>query len=131
MGYDLEFKYVKGKDLLIADALSRSQTTNLNRSKSEQEIETTGLVIEDQSVISHLRDIAEETAKDSVLQSLIHHISEGWTISKRHVPAEIRPFWTIKDELSFSDGIEYRGDRIVVPADCETASSAHGYRVYP
>ena len=110
MGYDLEFKYVKGKDLLIADALSRSQTTNLTRSKSEQEIETTGLVIEDQSVTSHLRDIAEETAKDSVLQSVIHHISEGWTISK------IRPLWTIKDELSFSDAIVYRGDRIVVPA---------------
>ena len=41
MGYDLEFKYVKGKDLLIADALSRSPTMNQNRSKIEQEIETT------------------------------------------------------------------------------------------
>ena len=47
MGYD---KYVKGKDLLIADALSRSQTTNQNRSKMEQEIETTRLVHEDQSL---------------------------------------------------------------------------------
>ena len=37
-------KYVKGKDPLIADALSRSQTTNQNRSKMEQEIETTRLV---------------------------------------------------------------------------------------
>ena len=116
MGYDLEFKYVKGKDLFIADVLSRSQTTNLNRSKSEQEIETTGLVIEDQSVTSYLSEIAEETAKDSVLQSVIHHISEGWTIGKRHLPAEILPFWTVKDELSFSDGVVYRGDRIVVPA---------------
>ena len=47
MEYD---KYVKGKDLLIADALSRSQTTNQNRSKIEQEIETTRLVHEDQSL---------------------------------------------------------------------------------
>ena len=47
MGYD---KYVKGKDLLIADALSRSQTTNQKRSKIEQEIETTRLVHEDQSL---------------------------------------------------------------------------------
>ena len=37
----------EGKDLLIADALSRSHTTNHTRSKSEEEIETTGLVIED------------------------------------------------------------------------------------
>ena len=47
MGYD---KYVKGKDLLIADALSRSQTTNQDRSKIEKEIETTRLVHEDQSL---------------------------------------------------------------------------------
>ena len=36
MGYDKQ--YVKEKDLLIADALSRSQTTKHNRSKMEQEI---------------------------------------------------------------------------------------------
>ena len=29
MGYDLEFKYIKGKDLLIADALSISHTITL------------------------------------------------------------------------------------------------------
>ena len=47
MGYD---KYVKDKDLLIVDALSRSETTNQNRSKMEQEIETNRLVHEDQSL---------------------------------------------------------------------------------
>ena len=47
MGYD---KYVKDKDLLIGDALSRSQTTNHNRSKMEREIETTRLLHEDQSL---------------------------------------------------------------------------------
>ena len=46
-GYD---KYVKGKDLLIADALSRFQTTNQKRSKMEQEIERTRLVHEGQSL---------------------------------------------------------------------------------
>ena len=58
MGYDFDFKYIKGKDLLIADALSRSHTTNHTRSQSEEEIETIGLVIQDQSVTSHLREIA-------------------------------------------------------------------------
>ena len=57
------------------DALSRSHTTNHIRSQSEEEIETIGLVIQDESVTSHLKEIAEETAKDNVLQSVIHHIS--------------------------------------------------------
>ena len=33
MGYDLDFKYIKGKHLLIADALSRSHTTNHTRTR--------------------------------------------------------------------------------------------------
>ena len=57
MGYDVEFKYVKGKDLFIADALSRSQPTNQHRSKIEQEIETTRLVHEEQSVTSNFVEI--------------------------------------------------------------------------
>ena len=80
-------KYVKGKELLIADSLSRSQTTNQNRSKIEEEIETKRLVHEDQSSKSHLAEIAEATAKDAVLQSVIlHHISMGWKSSEPNVP---------------------------------------------
>ena len=63
MGYDLEFKYVKGKDLLIADALSRSPTMNQNRSKIEQEIETTQLFTEDPRVTSSLNEIAGKQPK--------------------------------------------------------------------
>ena len=116
LGYDLDFKYIKGKDLLIADALSRSHATNHTRSQSEEEIETIGLFIQDQSVTCHLNEIAEETAKDKVLQSVIHHISENWSISKRRLPMDVLPFWSCKDQLSFNDDILYRGDRIVVPA---------------
>ena len=36
MGYDFDFKYIKGKDLLIADALSRSHTTNHTRSRERR-----------------------------------------------------------------------------------------------
>ena len=99
MGYDLDFMYIKGKDLLIADALSRSHMTNHTRSQSEEEIE-----------------ISEATATDKILQSVISLISENCPISKRSLPTEVLPFWSIKDQLSFHDGIIYKGDRIVVPA---------------
>ena len=104
MGCDLEFNYVKGKDLLTADALSRSPTMNPNRSKIEQEIETTRRLT-DPRVTSSLSEIAEETAQGDVLQSVIRHIFEGWKTNKRHIPIQILQFWSVKDELSFSDGI--------------------------
>ena len=106
---NFEFKFVKGKDL-IADALSRSQTTSQNRSTFEHGIETTRVVHEDQSA-----EIAEATADDTELQSVVHHISKGWTNIKRNVPVAILSYWSIKDELSVSGRIVYKNDRIVVP----------------
>ena len=35
---------------------------------------------------------------------------------KRNVPVEILPYWSVKYELSFSDAIVYRNDRILVSA---------------
>ena len=67
MGYDVEFKYVKGKDLFIADALSRSQPTNQHRSKIEQEIETTRLFHEEPSLTSNFVEIARSHCKGHCL----------------------------------------------------------------
>ena len=39
-----------------------------------------------------------------------------WTWYKRNVPVEILPYWSVKYELSFSDAIVYRNDRILVSA---------------
>ena len=60
--YDFEFNYVKGKDLIISDSLSSSQTTNQKRNKMEHVIELTRQVNEDPNVLSHSGEIAEETA---------------------------------------------------------------------
>ena len=53
-------KFVKGKDLLIADALSRSQTTGQKGSKFEHEIEATRVVHEDQSVTISLAEMQRQ-----------------------------------------------------------------------
>ena len=84
MGYDLEFKYVKGTEITSFGSLAHP-TANQTRNKSEEEIETTGMVIEDQSVTSRLSEIADDTAKES--------LSENWSISKRHLAVELLSFF--------------------------------------
>ena len=64
--------------LLAAPLLRRSHMTNHTHSQSEEEIETIRLVIQDQSVTS--LEISKTIAKDNVLQSVIHLISENWFI---------------------------------------------------
>ena len=43
-------------------------------------------------------------------------IKRGWPNDKRPVPAEIRPFFHWRDELTVENGIVYKGSRCVVPA---------------
>ena len=47
---------------------------------------------------------------------LVIHKSICWALCKRNVPVEILPYWSVKYELSFSNGIVYRNDRILVTA---------------
>ena len=67
-------------------------------------------------ITSHLAEISEATEQDTDLQFIIHHISICWTLYKRNVPVEILLYWSVKYELSFSDEIVYRNDRILVLA---------------
>ena len=70
-----------------------------------------------ESYMSHTRssEIREETWKDKVLKSLMDTIATGWNNKKSNVPKSILPFWNVKTELSVSDEIIFRGDRIVLP----------------
>ena len=63
-----------------------------------------------------MAEISEVTEQDTDLQFIIHHKSICWTLYKRNVPVEILPHWSVKCELSFSDAIVYRNDRILVSA---------------
>ena len=47
---------------------------------------------------------------------LVIHKSICWALCKRNAPVEILPYWSVKYELSFSNGIVYRNDRILVTA---------------
>lgn len=135
---DFEIKFVKGKDLLIADALSRSQTTSQNRCKFEHEIEATWVVHEDQSVTSSLAEIAEATAHDTELQSvhIVHHISKGWTNTKRNVPLKFdllehqgrtvgQCLYCLQERSHRSSGGPQEDTH------CQTTSRAYGYRINP
>ena len=48
--------------------------------------------------------------------SIILMIKSGWPSNKWSVPAEIRPFFHCRDELTVENGIAYKGSRCVVPA---------------
>ena len=53
---------------------------------------------------------------DDVIQTLIGLIVNGFPISKKDLPAQVRQFWEARDHLNVFDGVVLYSDRIVIPS---------------
>ena len=113
--YDVEIHYKPGPKMYLADTLSRAYLPTTARSPAEEETERIHAV--DFLPISEpqLAEIQRETAADSVLQSLIQVILQGWSDQKEALPSELHPYFTVRDELTAQDGILFKGLRCVIP----------------
>ena len=54
-------------------------------------------------------------------------VQQGWPHSKSQVPVEAQPYFTSHNELSVQDGLVFKGQRIIIPADLrqETTRKLH------
>ena len=111
--YRLNLIYRPGKTN-PADYLSRHvRWASIPKGKSWLDDQTYNVVIH--AVHSYgliLDELKEETSRDECLQKVINAITTGkWdTIHKEH-----SSYWNIRDELSVSEGLVIRGERIVIP----------------
>lgn len=105
--YDLQLDYRPGKELLVADTLSRA-FDNSETSSELDEMVHVNLIRKNCSVSDEMWTvIARATAEDATLQKVMQAITRGWS-----VPA---PYSQYVDELSVVDGILFKGSKIVVP----------------
>ena len=110
--YDMEKKYVPGKDIPLADALSRISPWPGDT--------IDGLDVSVHKLHLHLNatqvdQIKKEIAKDEVLLSLRAVITQGWPITRSECPSHLHAYWNYRDELTVADGIILKGTRILVP----------------
>ena len=112
--YDVEIKYVPGKDIPLADALSRislcpgDTTDGLDVSVHELHLHLNASP-------TRINQIKRETAKDEVLLSLRAVITQGWPDTRSECPPHLHAYWNYRDELTVADGIILKGTRILVP----------------
>ena len=112
--YDAQIKYVPGKDIPVADALSRISSC------SGEDVQ--GLDVSLHEVHLHLNasplrvsQIQDETAKDTALSALREIIMHGWPEKRSDCPAYLHAYWNYRDELTVSNGLILKGTRIVIP----------------
>ena len=124
--YDIEVIYQPGSTLHIADLLSRSHLPTKPDPNSE-EFEHVNMAQFPPIPDERLTEIKVETEADATLQLLKETILQGWPDNKEHVPPQIFPYFSTRDELFMQDGLVFRGERHKKQA----AHIAHGCRIMP
>ena len=111
--YQVNVQYKPGKEMYIADALSRAYLPVT--SSSDKEIEAQ--VISNLPVSNEkLEEFRKETTNDVTLTKLIETVLNGWPETKSQAAQEIRAYWNFREEISVVNGVLYKGERLIVPA---------------
>ena len=107
--YDLQILFKPGKEMLLADGLSRLPST-----------EDSHIGLDLQVHLVHfgagkLQELKEETGRDPTLTDLRDVIVTGWPNTRKGLPPSLRQFWSYRDELSVEDGLILKGERVIIP----------------
>ncbi|KAK3744564.1 hypothetical protein QZH41_003505 [Actinostola sp. cb2023] len=112
--YNFEVSYERGRNIHLADALSRAYLPSTEH-PSGVEFE----VVNNASCLSmsseRIQGIRIATEADESLQILMEIILRGWPEERKILPAQATPYFSIRDELTVQDGLIFRGQRVVVP----------------
>ncbi|KAK3091320.1 hypothetical protein FSP39_018897 [Pinctada imbricata] len=109
--YNIEFQYLKGEKLVIADTLSRAFLQEDQDDRPRIFMSTVNEDISDE----RLDEIREATRNDFSMRKLINTIENGWPDNKSDVPIACAPYFNARDLLSIHDGLVVRGEAIVIP----------------
>ncbi|KAF7257379.1 hypothetical protein EG68_08998 [Paragonimus skrjabini miyazakii] len=109
--YNFEIGYTPGKNMVLADTLSRAPlaTEEDNCTRYEQ----VHLTLAESD--SRLPRIRQTFADDEEMEKLEEQIRNGWPDNARQVGEIIRPYFKVRDELTTENGLVFRGERLVIP----------------
>ena len=112
--YSINLVYRYGKQLVIADTLSRAYLPDQFDSRTSLEFEVN--VVSTLPISKpKLNQLQSMTQCDSDLQQLVQITQKGWPDHKSKVPSQCLPYWSFREQISFSDGILFKGEKIIIP----------------
>ncbi|KAI8511855.1 hypothetical protein Bbelb_109550 [Branchiostoma belcheri] len=113
--YDLVVQHRPGKDIPVADALSRLYLEETD-DRSETFEAQVHMVKSNLPVSSRrMEEVRRETREDSQLVTLKGTIKEGWPDTKDKCDPQIAEYWNHRDELTVHDDVIFKGQKILVP----------------
>lgn len=123
MRYDYKIYYSPGKELVIADALSRNFSSNSDKpTDSELTAETEAhvrLLVQSVEIKTYFLDeIRSEQSKDPLLSKIKQFTENGWP-NKNQLDENLAAYFQYRFEISFSQGLLLRNTRIIIPSSLQ------------
>ena len=117
--YDLNIEFLRGKENVIADALSRVcllQSTHPRTIVSNIDVIPVHHITRSAPVSkTRLQELRLATLSDPTLTSLTKTVHDGWPQSRKDCPEQLLDFWSFRQEISQEDGLLYKSHRLLVP----------------
>jgi hypothetical protein len=117
--YSIDIEFVPGKNMYIADTLSRAYSDPPRSTPSVEdedvELRVHSLVAQLPLSDSRVKQFRDAVAQDEVLQSIIAIYRDGWPVHKWQLPAHVRPYWPIHEDIYEVEGLLFVGDKLLVP----------------
>ena len=140
--YPLQVHYKPGPQMFLSDTLSRASLPNDQTAAEMPEYLIYSLQKEEDLMLEiadtnnddaifvtdqRLEKVRQETARDITLQTLMSIIHAGWPNDKNKTPLAVRTYWPYRDELVASNGLVFRGTRLIIPTNmrAEMVKRAH------
>ena len=114
--YNLRINYKKGKEMSLADTLSRAYLPEVNSCHLSQELEDIDHRILLPVSKARWQQIKHASADDPVLQQLRQTIQNGWPGTRKEIPEFLYPYFDFRDELTVQGDLVFKGQQLVVPA---------------
>ena len=118
--------YNKGKDIPVADALSRvtpmDPEDNIKLPIIAVNLITAHILLSahPQDTFSRKLDrLRKSTAQDNQLTRLSHYINTGFPCEKKNLPTDLQEYWNYQDTLSIKNELLTCGSRIIVPHEMQ------------
>ena len=113
--YSLKVRYKKGKEMHLADTLSRAYLPEVNACNFTRELEE----IDHRSWMPVTKErwqqLNNAATDDPVQQRLRTVIRQGWPDSRADTPERIQPYFDVRDALTVQDELIFKGQLLVVP----------------
>ena len=118
--YDLNVYYVKGKDLVLADMLSRAHVDH-KPTDDQQELEhdcdilISSVVSNVNCSVGMMEKLKQATADDQTLSATRQYIENGWPTEQNRCNKFAKVYWADRANLATRDGLILYEDRLVIP----------------